>query len=133
MGVNPNYFLSPAAFELLKSFEPSLSDALSAEFVHEETGKSYGRRKLLYLTDPIDCIDYERTEFGHGKGVENGAQSSFRPKHGTRLILRSGTMVRHIWRAAPPAANQVFVSDDLANAWKASGLRGWAFEACDVK
>jgi hypothetical protein len=131
-GTESRFYLSPFAHSVIARFYPQLSTELAVEFVHERTGKSYGKHYILYLPNCIDCIDYERSTFLRGKGHKSALESGFCPAQGSRLVLRGANIKSHIWRAEPVRSCLTFISTELKNALVAEKIKGWRYEVCDV-
>lgn len=132
LGVGP-FLVSQRVADLLVSLQPQDQTLIPAILRSKTTGQSISGYYVLHVKYRVACIDYEKTTFHHGTGMEAARKSGFEPRLGAHYVLNAGKLDSHdVWLAESPADRAYFASDRLARKLEEARVRGWDLMPCDI-
>lgn len=135
---NGPYLLSNLLRDRIEELESGLHSFIPIHVVGKNKNKKdYGTFYLLYLTQALDAIIPEETNFHEGFGLEAAKASvySLNSWRGPYVLNRSLIEGYHLWRGAGPGNrwSDYYCSDELGEFIKEQKLRGWELVRCEVK
>lgn len=125
------YILSKSALEILTTYQSTGITVVPANVIREATGEPLANYFMLRVETFIDFVDYDRTIFSHGAGLEAAKRSGFSTRLKCPYQVREDRVgIEHLWRSSPPAGRLHFASSELQQAMIKNGINGWTFTPC---
>ena len=136
--MNGPYLVSPKLRDKIEELEPGVHGFIPIHVVGKNENKTdYGTFYLLHLTQAIDAIVPEETNFREGIGLEAAKASVFKLNAWRGPYVLDHTIIagHHLWRGAGPGKRWAdhYCSDELGEFIKENKLRGWELLHCDVR
>lgn len=136
--MNGPYVISSQLRNKIEELESDVHGFVPIHVIGRSENKTdYGTFYLLHLTQALDAVAPEETNFHEGIGLEAAKASTFKLNswQGPYVLCRTQIEGRHLWRGAGPGDrwNDYYCSDELGDFIKENKLRGWKLLRCDVK
>lgn len=132
------WLVNQMIMEKLEELEPSVHEFLPVDVVSEDRQVEFGRYCYVVISQKIDALDYDRTQFVGGTGYEAGVRNKFITRTQTSrcpfpIVLKQSIIAgKHLWRGPDRQDIYYYCSDELQQFCLDNKLTGWDFEKVAV-
>lgn len=131
------WFVSQPIRDKIEELEPDVHEFIPVEIKRDDGSCDFGTYYLILLTQALDAIVPDKTEFHEGIGEEAAKRSAYYISEFARLITLKESIIsgHHLWRGAGPGNrwSDYFCSDALGDFILENGFRGWRLTKCQVE
>ncbi|MDF2374246.1 MAG: hypothetical protein P1V21_25995 [Rhizobiaceae bacterium] len=121
----------PPMKALIEKLEPGVHEFIPLEVKSEDGSASFGTYYLVLITQEVDAVVYEETDFGGGYGREADKNKRMNISGFGKPVLRTDAVRGyHLWRGAGGLVGHYFCSDEIGQFVKDNKLRGWSLDEC---
>ncbi len=121
----------PPMKDLIEKLEPGVHEFIPLEVRSRDGSASFGTYYLVLITQMVDALVYDETDFGGVYGLEAARKNRFSISSFSRPVLRTdAARGYHLWRGADGLVAHYFCSDEIGRFIKDNNLRGWSLDAC---
>src|SRR5262245_59151390 len=128
--------------EIIEELEPGTHGFIPVTVKEDRSNKDLGEFFIIHITQALDAVVIEETNFAEGRGHLGFAKSKSCISHLIFEVTLDGDRVAglHLWRGArgvlgtyTPFSNAFFCSDALRDLMLTGGLYGVDFRKCRLK
>ncbi|MFT6658517.1 MAG: hypothetical protein ACJAZW_001678 [Maritalea sp.] len=128
------WFMNREIKQKMEELEPNTHEFLPVDVVSEDRQVEFGRYYYVVISQKLDALDYDQTQFVGGTGYEAGVRNKFITRTQTSkcpfpIVLKQSAIAgKHLWRGPDRQGIYYYCSDELRQFFLDNKLTGWDFE-----
>lgn len=129
------WIVSPRLKNKIEELEPGVHEFIPLHVMHEDDGRDFGTYYLILLTQALDAVDFDNTDFAMGRGRAAAKSSAYFMTFewgGQCTLKEEACQGHHLWRGADGMRLRYFCSDELGEYVQRNGLLGWDLHTCKL-
>lgn len=136
-GIGP-WLVNEEIKQKIEELESDTHEFLPVDVVSEDRQIEFGRYYYVVISQKIDALDYDQTQFVGGTGYETGVRNKFITRTQTSkcpfpIVLKQSIIAgKHLWRGPDRQDIYYYCSDELRQFFFDNKLTGWDFEKVAV-